>query len=397
MHEPKPPARYYFIDNLRVFIIMVVLMHHATNPYGSRDFWYYKSADPRSEFVGLYLELAPSFTMAVLLIFSGFLLPSSYDRHGCRKYLWEKVIRLGIPLFLGGMVMLPLLQYTYHRNFAYQGYGSFWEYYWNAWLAMGERPPGWNGPGWPDRNLGHLWYIEHLFFYAVCYGVLRRLFGSAARAEREERPPPGHRQILAFALVVWGFTFLVRIWCPLNKVYALFGFLQIDMSHFPLWLPFFFVGMASYRYGWMTTMPRSTGLVWLGVGLAMLLAQFTLPHTPLRPLLWDESVYAGGFHWGTAVKSLWETFFCVGLAIGLIVLFRESMNQTTPLREKLAANAYAVHVFHPPMIVGIQYLLGAIVLATAWKFVLAGLLGIVTCFFVSHVFIRRLPWARRIL
>lgn len=398
--DPPAPkrARLYFIDNLRAFIIIFVLIHHAANPYGSPDFWYYQSKDPRSNLVGLYLELAPSFTMAILLAFSGYLLPSSYDRHRFGPFVWDKLVRLGIPLVLGALILLPLMQYyCYHQNFAYKGYRSFGDYYWNAWLAMGERPPDWNGPGWPDRNLGHLWYIEHLLFYALCYGIWRRFFAAAERAERAPLRPPTNFEIFLFTLVIIAATFAVRIWFPLHKAHALLGFLQVDMSHFPQWLPFFFVGLACYRYGWIESLPRSAGLLWLGVGMSMLTLHFTLAHSPWTWLLWGEDAYAGGVTWGNLAKTTWESFFCVGMTVGLIVFFRELMNDSTPLRRTLAQNAYSVHVCHPPMVVAIQFLLGGLILATFWKFIVAASLGIVVCFAVSHYVIRRIPYVDRVL
>ena len=84
-------------------------------------------------------------------------------------------------------------------------------------------------------------------------------------------------------------------------------------------------------------------------------------------------------------------------AFGLIVLFRETMNARTKLRRLMAENAYAVHVFHPPIIVGVQYLLDPLAIATVWKFALCTLIGGVACFTTSHLLIRRLPYAKRIL
>lgn len=395
--DKQEKTRLDFIDNLRVFIIIVVLVHHAANPYGSPDFWYFKSDDPRSGLVGLYLELAPSFTMAVLLVFSGYLLPPSYDRYPFGVFVRDKLLRLGLPLLLGGMIMLPLMQYTYHLRWGYKGYGSFWSYYWNAWLAMGDKPQGWNGPGWPDRNFGHLWYIEHLLFYALCYGACRKLLLEEGPSERVDNvPPPNDRQIVLFALVITLLTFVVRIWFPLTTVVALLGFLQIDLSHFPQWFPFFLVGLAAYRYDWLRTISRSSGYRWLSLGVALTAFHFLLAMTPYD-FLRAPGAYARGASWANFAKSAWETFFCVSMCVGLIVFFREALNWRTPTTRRFSENAYAVHVFHPPMVVLAQYLLASIVIATVFKTVLAALLGGTLCFLVTHFIIRRIPGANKIL
>lgn len=393
---PLPESRrLFFVDNLRVFIIMCVLSHHAGNPYASNDFWYYKT-DPSqiSGMVARVIMLNPSFTMAILLIFSGYLVPPSYDRRPFWIYVREKFIRLGIPLVIGGMIMLPLLQYySFHQHWGYTGYDSFWQYYWQAWHGMGEMPEGWNGPGWPDRNLSHLWYIEHLLVYALCYGIWRKFFCKPGESIRTPKPPPGNWAIFGFAVFISLITFAVRIFCPYNKVYALFGVLQIDMSHFPQWLPFFFVGLAAYRYDWLNQLPASTGRLWLSVAVALAAFNFVVPFSTE---FWIAA-HSAGFTFPNFFKSVWESFFCVGAAVGLISLFHQKLNWSTKLLTLLAASAYAVHVFHPPMIVAWQFILGHVQLPTFVKFVIATLAGIVTCFAVAHFIIRRLPFAKRVL
>jgi len=388
------------VDNLRVFIIMCVLSHHAGNPYASHGFWYYQTnpSEEISSTVAQCIMLNPSFTMAILLVFSGYLVPPSFDRRPFWIYVREKFIRLGIPLVIGGMIMLPLLQYySFHMHWGYKGYDSFWQYYWEAWLGFGTMPEGWNGPGWTDRNLAHLWYIEHLLVYALGYGILRKFFFAPGQSLRTPSPPPGNTAIFLFAVFISLSTFAVRIFCPYDRVYALLGVLQIDMSHFPQWLPFFFVGLAAYRYDWLTQLPASTGRIWLAVAIALVVLNFAIRFTPASRLLLSVEAHSAGFTLPNFTKCVWESFFCVGAAVGLITLFREKLNWSSKGLTILAASAYAVHVFHPPLIVAWQYGLGHLAIPTFCKYVISTLAGIVTCFAFAHYIIRRLPYAKRVL
>lgn len=391
--------RLYFIDNLRVFIIMCVLSHHAGNPYASNGFWYYQN-DPSqiSSTVAQCIMLNPSFTMAILLIFSGYLVPPSFDRRPFWIYVREKFIRLGIPLVIGGMIMLPALQYfSFHKHWGYTGYDSFWQYYWEAWLGFGTMPADWNGPGWPDRNLAHLWYIEHLLVYALAYGIWRKYFAKRGPSIQTPSPPPGNLAIFLFAVFISLSTFAVRIFCPYDRVYALFGVLQIDMSHFPQWLPFFFVGLAAYRYDWLNQLPASTGRLWFRVAICLVLLNFVIRFTPAAWLLLSPEAHSAGFTLPNFAKCVWESFFCVAAAVGLISLFRENLNWSTKAMTLLAGSAYAVHIFHPPMIVAWQYAMDRVPIPTFWKYAIVTLAGIVTCFAVAHYIIRRLPYAKRVL
>lgn len=388
-----------YIDNLRVFIIMMVLSHHAGNPYAGDDFWYFQrpAGQGASGLTALFMMLNPSYTMSVLLVFSGYLLPTSYDRRGFRTYSTEKIIRLGIPLILGGMVMLPLLQYyAFHLHFGYRGYGSFWQYYLEAWNGLGTRPKGWNGPGWPDRNLAHLWYIEHLLCYSLAYGAWRRWVAPTGPAITRPSPPPGNAAIFLYALGLTLATFVVRIWCPYNKVYALLGFLQIDVSHFTIWLPAFFVGLAAFRGEWMQSFPWPRAKAWLLVAVALVVWNFLTAMTPLSAWCFDLNRAFSGLTLNSLYRCAWECFFCTAATVGLIGLFRERLNVSGSLPRTLAANAYPVHVFHPPIIVGLQFLLASAAWPSFAKFVTVSVLGIIACFAFSHWVIRRIPGARRI-
>lgn len=387
-----------FIDNLRVFIIMMVLSHHAGNPYGGDDFWYFQRPEgqPASGLTALFMMLNPSYTMSVLLVFSGYLLPTSYDRRGFRQYSLEKFIRLGIPLIFGGMVMLPLMQYySFHQHFGYTGYASFWQYYVEAWHGLGTKPQGWNGPGWPDRNLAHLWYIEHLLCYALAYGLWRRFASPAGSAPTVASPPPGHKAIFLYALSLSLATFVVRIWFPYNTVYPLLKVLQIDMSHFPLWLPAFFVGLAAYRGGWMQSFPWPRAKAWLCLAAALVVWNFITAMTPLSAWCFAPEAFAGATL-NSLYRCAWECFFCTGATVGLIGLFRERLNFSGSLTRTLAANAYPVHVFHPPIVVGLQFALAEAPWPSFVKFVAVSILGIIACFGVSQLLIPRIPGARRV-
>lgn len=394
--ERQATPRLAFVDNLRVFIIMMVLSHHAGNPYSGGDFWYFKSPDPPSPLVALTIMLNPSYTMAILLVLSGYLLPASFDRRPWNTYLREKLIRLGIPLLIGGLVMLPLMHYyAFHLPSGYAGYASFWQYYWHAWHGLGTRPADWPGPGWPERNLAHLWYVEHLMFYALCYGAYRRYVAGPGAARRTPAPVPGHGTILLFALTVSAATFLVRIRCPYNQVYKLLGFLQIDMSHYPQWMPFFVVGLAAYRYDWLHRARWSLGKPWLILAGLLILLNFATAISPAVNWCFGSAAWSG---WtpNSLYRSAWESFFCVGMTVGLITWFHEHMNFSGALSRTLAENAYAVHVFHPPMIVGLQFAVASLGVPVFFKFLFVSLSGVVVCFTISQLLIRRLPYARRV-
>ncbi|MFQ6126023.1 MAG: hypothetical protein ACE5R6_15660 [Candidatus Heimdallarchaeota archaeon] len=64
----------------------------------------------------------------------------------------------------------------------------------------------------------------------------------------------------------------------------------------------------------------------------------------------------------------------------------------------MAANVYAVYLIHVPIVVFLQYAINPVVLShPLLKVGLILLVGVPFCFLLSHYFVRKLPFAKKIL
>ena len=92
------------------------------------------------------------------------------------------------------------------------------------------------------------------------------------------------------------------------------------------------------------------------------------------------------------------TFIAVGSSICLIYLFRTYLNTQPGLIGPMTQDAYAVFIFHPPVIVAVTYWMqDAAVLHPFIKFLSAFIMGTVLCFLICHYFVRKIPYAKRVL
>ncbi|MCP4260915.1 MAG: acyltransferase family protein [Planctomycetes bacterium] len=92
--------RLYFIDNLRILLITLVIMVHLSVTYGGEGSWYYKEgrADEISTIVlTVHNAVTQAFFMGFLFMISGYFTPGSYDRKGPRRFFKDRLLRLGIP------------------------------------------------------------------------------------------------------------------------------------------------------------------------------------------------------------------------------------------------------------------------------------------------------------
>jgi hypothetical protein len=198
---------------------------------------------------------------------------------------------------------------------------------------------------------------------------------------------------VAYTLVLALATFLVRIWYPIDTWIGLLGYIQSEPAHLPQYVSLFVLGLVAARRGWLESLPASLGRAWLGVGLTLAGLMWLAMVPRFR---WISPYFAGGgFSVEAATRALWEALLCVGMCVGLPVLFREFFATTPPVLRSLAGDTYGVYLFHVPVLVALSYLLGTGLPPLA-SFLVVSVLGLlITTGLVEPV--RRLPVLRRIL
>jgi fucose 4-O-acetylase-like acetyltransferase len=95
--QPEERPRLFFIDNLRIGLIMLVVAHHVGQAYGPTGGWWYFTSPERAPVLGAFFTVNRSFFMSLFFMISGYFLPQSFDRKG-RDFLKDRFVRLGIPL-----------------------------------------------------------------------------------------------------------------------------------------------------------------------------------------------------------------------------------------------------------------------------------------------------------
>lgn len=376
-----PAPRLVFIDNLRVFLTMLVVAHHAAQPYGPTGGAWPIFNPERAAILGPFFAVNAAFFMGLFFLISGYLLPAAYDRKGPRQFLIARFQRLGLPLLFFSLVVFPWVLYHLTAQS-----GSFWNFIVRAYV----RPL--------TMEVAHLWFLVHLLFYAVCYTLWRQVSGERklpATVCLRRLCAPGHGAIFTYLLSLTIVTFMVRINYPTDRWVRLFGCLPTEVAHLPQYLSLFIVGIVAYRYSWLSQISRAQGFIWLRVGLGAALLRYAYSLGRERLFLVDV-LAGGGWDWRSAVWSGWEATICVGLCLGLLILFREKVNFQRNFMRALSNNAYSIYLIHILIILYLQFAMADLSMVPLAKFGLVTLLGIPLCFGCS-VLLRRLPFVRMVV
>ena len=125
---------------------------------------------------------------------------------------------------------------------------------------------------------------------------------------------------------------------------------------------------------------------WLAVGVGLAAAAY----------LWTALATIRGPNSSSWLVCAWEAFLCVGFCVGLPVLFRELAIGTGRVWRILAANVFAVYVFHTPIVLLLQCALIGAPGPKRLRLIVTVFGAILVSFAFTNWVILRLPYARRI-
>ncbi len=373
------PSRLPFVDNLRSTVILFVVTMHAAVTYSNFGSWYYMEPPPQDQptllFFGMYQSFLQAWFMGFLFLLAGYFVPGSLERKGPRRFVEDRIFRLGVPALIYMLLIQPFMVYVMLASYYKIPPGDLaarWLRYVVSWRFLG--------------GTGPMWFAVALLLFTIFYVAVTR----GRRAEAH--PLPRNAQVIGLILTMAVCTFLMRTVQPLGT-----SVLNMQLGYFSQYILLFGVGIVAWRGDWLARIPYDFGIRWFAAavlgGTAMWLA-LILGGGALSGHLAD---FNGGWHWQSAGIALWESFFCVGTCLGLTVLFREKLNGGGPLARFLSDNAFAVYMFHPPVLIGITLLLHSWLAPALVRFVGASLLAIAASFALSAMVLRRVGFMRKVL
>ena len=202
--QPLKQSRLLYIDNLRIVLTALVVLHHLAIQYGGPGITYYKEVGSMSDIstllMTLLLAINQSFFMGFFFMVSSYFSPGSYDRHGAGPYVGERLKRLGIPLLFYIIVISPLLHYVLALSRGFEG--NIVEFI----PRFIESLPG--------IDVGPLWFVAALLFFSLLYVLWRIIFRPTPLAHGGESRAPGNWSLVIFAAGLGVVTFVVRICFP---------------------------------------------------------------------------------------------------------------------------------------------------------------------------------------
>ena len=376
--SPSPPnsGRHYGIDWLRIGAFHLLILYHIGMVFVPWE--WHVSSEQAVPWAILPMVAINAWRLTLLFAVSGFASASMLARRpDLAFFLRNRVVRLGVPLLFGIIVITPIqpwIQLTTQRGYTH-GFGWFYlhDYYRFA-MFKGMPLPAWQ----------HLWFVFYLLAYTLLLVALLLLpAGTRSLARRAVQT------ILTGPLLVLlpiAIAVLARLrWLPqAEDNHNFLGDWVAHIRHIPAFL-FGYLLFASPSF-WRTIrrgLPWIAALALASTALAVLIAwdyPMTRPITPAMRTLYQA----------TRVVQGWT-----GL-LALIGVADRFWNRDRPWRATLAEAVFPFYIIHQTIIIVVGWLLLSSGASNFVQLLILIFATIVGCW-LFYLIGRRIPFVRPLI
>ena len=382
MSEKK---RLLYIDNIRIFLTIIVILHHLAITYGAPGGWYYREFEVNQldsitlTILVLFVAANQAYFMGFFFFLGGFFSARSLERRNSGSFLIQRFLRLGVPILVFVYLISPVLRFflrfiLYDRPPTLTGLMSIYQS-----LDFGI-------------DLGPMWYVLLLILLSISCIPANKWIKINLISPNENHTFPSRLKLLLFALLVGLTTFLVRLYLPIGSV---FQPLNLQVPFLLQYLALYIAGLAAYHGKWFDQIKPDQNKFWRSLTLA-LIAVMPIIFILSGGLEGDVTPALGGLYWQSLVFALWEQFFCLGMIVTLLSYFKKNLDKQVYIAKEMAAASYAAFIIHTPVLVLFTAILRNISLHPLMK-IFSFALPVLCLSFFSGSLLRRIPGFRSIL
>jgi len=328
-------TRIYFLDNLRTFMILLVVVLHSAITYSPMLENIWSVSDPaKNSGLGLLIIYLDIFVMFVMFFISGYFIPQSLKSKSTWAFIKSKFRRIMLPWIVAVFTLIPAYKFIflYSRGLPQEE--------WFTYFHLFTRAGG--NPGYFADNPAQswLWFLPVLFLFQLLYVVLAKTGVFRIKIS------------LKTAVIL---TFIVGLaYSMIIAILNLKGWFDSPILHFQrerllIYLMFFLLGSLCYKLKVFESNRKSKKLYIISnVALTISLSLFTVVTMnffynildPSRNLFLVSEIVDGMMYYGSVILSAFSFLYI------LIHLFRFRLNRTGRILAELIKNSYSVYIIH---------------------------------------------------
>jgi hypothetical protein len=313
--------------------------------------------------------------MGMFIYISGYFTLPSLKKKGAFVFIKERLIRLGLPLVIYYFLIGPLVRFISKTSREYDG--SFFDFL-NASYSTGTY-----------GNFGVMWFVVLILFFSLVYAVFYHFFPEGL-VKKTKNSFPSTASNLILVILTGLASFLSRITFPLGSEMA--GGRPLGSMVF--FAVSFFLGTASYRYGWLDKLNTKIAKPWIIAALVVM--TFTVVLLFITKGNIDSKVISAPGSVQSLLYSYWEVLKTLGTGMLAILIFRKFLNTPGTVSGVLGRSVFLAFFIHPVICVLWQYAFSGTDLHPLLKFSIIAPMALVSTF-ASAWLLLKIPFVRRIM
>lgn len=342
MDTVQKKERQYYIDWLRILLILSVFLFHIGMIFNSWD-WHVKNDVTYGGGLRHVMIFLHYWRMPLLFLISGAGTFYALGKRTPSAYLGERLKRLVIPLFAGIFILVPVQVYVERSSL----YTSLWDYY--PHMFEGVYPSG-------NFSWHHLWFIAYLFVISLFISPWLNFMRSNRFENFKKRLGSWMKKPLAlnlFMIPILLSQAVLRPYFP-DDTHALVD----DWAAMSFYIIFFLSGFILLSNRDIVESMRRFRSHYLAESALFTLLLFTVP----RAITPDSTA-----------EIAWHILSCFvawSTAMAAIGFARHYLNKDHRLRKYANEGIYPFYLLHQPVIVVIASIMVSWDLAVTWKVIL---------------------------
>lgn len=367
--QEKPYERLYFLDNLRSFIILLVLVYHAAMAYMvNSPKWFYVIDTQNSFFFTIFVMVTDVFVMPLMFFIAGFFAIRSLTRKRQQAFWQDKIVRIIIPYFAGITLLAPAINYIYFLS-RFDTPPAYFDYWVNIFFGLA-------------RQHAHLWFLGVLTLFFLIVSLTYYFYKPLGRV-KDNPTLPSFKVMIGFGLIASLAFFCTKQFVDDYSWVMVKHVIMFQPTRCVLYALYFALGIYAHRHQWFTAsgyIPNIQFWVPAAIVLGSIYSQYKITFWAKRELL---LVMAG--------NDLLYSFFCLTAIFALVASFHRWLNYTSNLLSKLAANSFAIYFIHQPIVMLLVLAMRGYTLNVFVKHLIVSVVAILLCYLLCEYILAKLP------
>jgi len=328
-------SRIYFLDNLRTFLIFLVILLHAaiTYSHGMDSFW--AVVDPKKSeglaLVNMYLDL---FVMFIIFFISGYFIPYSIKSKSSWEFIKSKFRRIMIPWILAVLTLIPAYKaiFLFSRGLPQEEWYTYFTFFQRAGTDLSFYP---NHP-----TQSWLWFLPVLFIFQIVFLGLSKTRISKVHVSLKTA-------VIITLFIGLGYSMIISVTGLKGWFHS--ALLDFQRERLLVYFMSFLLGALCYKLRIFDSGKKNTKYyiianvvltIALGIFTIVALNMFFNIIEPGRNYFLVTEHVDKAMYYTTAILSMLSFLYV------FIHLFRFHFNKTTTMMENLNKSSYSVYIIH---------------------------------------------------